>query len=278
MNYKQIHDLFVEKCKQTKPKDRLMERNSEDARLKNNCLYVEIHHVIPRSLGGSDIKENLIEVLPEEHIFIHMLRYKIFRKRQDALAVRFMLNGLSFHNHRKKNKTFLSKKIRMGYAWLKTHSHFLRKTEGWHSEEGVKNISEARKGTMPAKDAQTGVMIGSVDVNHPNVISGKWVHHSKGRKQSKKECEDKRERYSGQKNPNASGLTESYFIEKGLEAFEEFGRILSWGQMLKLSKERGFRWIKSLRSRFNHKGLKGYYEIMEQRTQTKFNSYSRKND
>jgi hypothetical protein len=46
---------------------------------------------------------------------------------------------------------------------------------------GLEGISIARKGTMPVKDSVTGEFMGSVSTNHPNVISGRWIHTSKGR-------------------------------------------------------------------------------------------------
>lgn len=273
MNYKKIHDSLINHIKTSLSRDRLARRNPNDHRLNEKTLYVEIHHIIPRSLGGLDVQDNLVEVLPEEHLFLHMLRYKIYHKREDALAVRCMLNGFVCQKARIQAGLAIGKKIRMGYAWLRSHSAFLRKTEGWHTPDGVKRISEARKGTMPARDISTGKIIGAVDVNHPNVLSGKWVHHSKGRKQSQKEIDDKRQRYAAQKNPNASGLSEQYFIDKGIELYYEFGRILSWGEVLNLSSKRGFKWIKSLKSRFDGKGIKGYYEILEEKTKTKYNPY-----
>lgn len=276
MNYKKLHDKFVEYAKTTRPKQRLINRNSLDERLQNNSIYIEIHHIVPRSLGGLDDEKNLIELLPEEHIFIHMLRYKIFNKREDILAVRFMLNGFDSSNPFKGAfKAALNKKIRMGYAWIRTHAQMLRKTEGWQTKDGAKRISDARKGTMPARDTETGKIIGSVPVNHPNVISGKWVHHSKGRKQSQKEIEQKKIRQAGQGNANASGLSDEYFIQKGVEVSDIFGRILSWRNMLVYSERAGFKWIKSWKSRFDRKGLKEYYRLVEERTGKKFDNSKR---
>jgi hypothetical protein len=260
---------------------RLQARNKNDERLKNSTLYVEVHHIIPRSLGGLDELSNLVEVLPEEHLFIHMLRYKIYKKREDALAVRCMLNGFMYKPYNKKQNLhiFLNKKIRMGYAWIRTHAQTIRRTEGWHTEDGLKRISEARKGKMPVKDKETGDFIGMVSNQHPNVISGKWVHHTKGRLMSEREKQMRRQMGDGrrgQNNHNASGLTEEYFIEKGLEAFREFGIILPWKAMLILSQKRGFKWIKSTKSRFDGKSVKGYYAILEEKTGTKFNSFTGK--
>lgn len=276
MNYKLIHDKLINYCNSTTPRMRLEKRNKFDARLNNASLYVEVHHIIPRSLGGLDEIENLVEVLPEEHLFLHMLRYKIYKKREDALAVRFCLNGWSFNKLKKQKNlsTHLNKSIRMGYAWLRTHSQNIRQTEGWHTEDGLKRISEARKGKMPAKDIITGEKIGMVSIDHPNVISGRWVHHTKGRNVPKAERKKRSEMGKGQRNNNASGLDETYFIQRGLEAFNEFGLILPWPVMLKLSQKRGFKWIKSLKSRFDGRGIKGYYTIMEKETNTKYNPYA----
>jgi hypothetical protein len=277
MNYKQIHDKLINYCKNSTPKMRLEKRNKNDERLNKNSLYVEIHHIIPRSLEGKDDFSNLVEVLPEEHIFLHMIRYKIYKKREDALAVRCMLNGFSFHpNNVKQNlHIILNKKLRMGYAWIRTHSQTIRKTEGWHTENGLKRISEARKGKIPVKDKDTGEFIGAVSNKHPNVLSGKWVHHTKGRKISEEERTMRKEIGMGQNNNNASGLSEEYFIQKGIEAFQEFGIILPWPAMIKLGEKRGFKWIKSNASRFNGKGTRGYYSILENITGAKVNTYIR---
>lgn len=271
MNYQSIHDKTIEYIKATKPKVRIFNRNTKDIRLTDDRIYLEIHHILPRSLGGVDSLDNLVEVLPEEHIFLHMLRYKIYRKREDALAIRFMLNGFtSDHYCKVKLNLVLTKKLRMGYSWLRSHSCFLRKTEGWQTEDGRQRISNARKGTMPVRDTTTGKIIGSVYTSHPNVLSGKWVHHSKGRIQSDKEIEFKKTHNLGQSNPNASGLTEEYFIKKGVEMFNEFGEILTWGFMLKLSEVRGFPWIKSNKSRFGGEGTNGYYKLLEKEVGQKY--------
>jgi len=276
MNYKLIHDKLIHYCNTVPPLMRLTQRNKNDERLNSSSLYMEVHHIIPRSLGGTDEIKNLVEVLPEEHIFLHMLRYKLYKKREDALAVRFCLNGMKFNKQKKHGLTslILTKKLRMGYAWIRANAQTIRQTEGWHTPDGIKRISEARKGKVPVKDIDTNQFIGAVSNTHPNVISGKWVHHTKGRQMSEAEKQKRKGIGKGQDNNNASGLSEEYFIQKGLEAFNEFGIILTWKAMLILSQKRGFQWIKSTKSRFNGKSIKGYYSILEERTETKFNSFA----
>lgn len=276
MNYKLTHDALINYCNTVSPLMRLRRRNKNDERLNGSSLYVEIHHIIPRSLGGTDEITNLVEVLPEEHIFLHMLRYKIYQKRQDALAVRFCLNSMQSNKQKPYGMSSLglTKKLRMGYAWIRSHAQTIRQTEGWHSPEGIKRISEARKGKLVVRDADTKQFIGVVCNTHPNVISGKWVHHTKGRQITESERQKRKSIGKGQNNNNASGLSEDYFIQKGIEAFDEFGIILPWRAMLVLSQKRGFKWIKSTKNRFSGKSTKGYYAILEEKTGTKFDSFA----
>lgn len=175
MNYLKLHDNLIELAKKHTPRQRLEFRNPNDIRLNDDTIYTEKHHIVPRHANGSNDEENLISLLPEEHYIIHLLRYKIYNNKNDFLAVRFIVNGFiskSSIDHR----SFLSK--------LGCHKHFIQKfrlEHGWQTKEGRNSISKARKNTMPVVDVVTGEMIGSVNTNHPNVVAGKWVHHTKGK-------------------------------------------------------------------------------------------------
>ena len=48
--------------------------NSRD-NIKNEGEYQEKHHIIPKSLGGTDDKDNLIYLYAEEHYYAHKLLY-----------------------------------------------------------------------------------------------------------------------------------------------------------------------------------------------------------
>lgn len=41
-------------------------------------VYTEKHHIIPRSLGGNNSKDNLISLTPREHFVAHLLLSKMF--------------------------------------------------------------------------------------------------------------------------------------------------------------------------------------------------------
>lgn len=60
MNYEQIYNSIIE-------------------RAKNRILFglIENHHIIPRSEGGSNKKNNKIELSPKEHHICHLLLIKM---------------------------------------------------------------------------------------------------------------------------------------------------------------------------------------------------------
>jgi hypothetical protein len=57
--YKQWHDNIIAKGKNRKLSG-----------------YKEKHHILPRSLGGNNSKDNLVDLTPKEHFIIHMLLCK----------------------------------------------------------------------------------------------------------------------------------------------------------------------------------------------------------
>ena len=65
MNYHRIYNELIENAKQ---------RNWTR---KTAPEYVEKHHIIPRSLGGSDFADNLVFLTYQEHFLGHWLLYKL---------------------------------------------------------------------------------------------------------------------------------------------------------------------------------------------------------
>lgn len=277
MDYLKIHDTFIEYIRNNTPKQRMMHRNSKDFRLNGDYIYTEDHHIIPRKCGGSNYIDNIVTVLPEEHIFLHKLRYVIFKNRIDLLAVRVSLNGFVNQNNPSKRFAYsprLTKAILKGYSFVKQNSAEMRRNKGWHTQDGRDRISKARKGTMVAKDASTGVIIGAVDHLHPNILNGTWVHHTKGRKASVEE-RTKRRSSAGENNNNHSGLTDQYLIDRGLDFYKEYGYIGSNKRVYKFCMDRGLDFIKCAKSRFNSIGWDGFYQSIEKITGEVYNSYRR---
>ena len=67
----------------------------DNAKVRSISTYTEKHHIIPRSLGGSDSKENLVALTAREHFICHLLLTKMtlgISKRKMLSSV-FYLTG-----------------------------------------------------------------------------------------------------------------------------------------------------------------------------------------
>ena len=74
---------------------------------KNNPVngYVERHHIIPKSLGGSNKKENIVALTAREHFVCHRLLVKMTSGRDKmkmSYAIRCLINQENKHQQRYK--------------------------------------------------------------------------------------------------------------------------------------------------------------------------------
>lgn len=65
-------------------------------------LYTEIHHIIPRSLGGNDIKENLTIVSARVHFILHLLLLKMCKFPRDKRSMSFAFIMMSRSNSKQR--------------------------------------------------------------------------------------------------------------------------------------------------------------------------------
>ena len=106
--------------------------------------YQETHHIIPKSLGGSDKKDNLVKLTAREHFICHWLLTKMTdykHKQKMDYALWMMMNIVNEQQHRYKvnSKTYQILKYRLSAVFSKQHAG--KKL----SEETKKKISETRK-------------------------------------------------------------------------------------------------------------------------------------
>ena len=95
MNYKRIYESIIEKRKIDIPTG-----------------YVEEHHIIPRSLGGTDDKSNLVKLTAKEHFICHLLLTKMYPKESleyYKMCHAFLMMLVSSKDH-DGNRYFTSKK------------------------------------------------------------------------------------------------------------------------------------------------------------------------
>lgn len=116
--------------------------------LNKLCLdyYTEIHHIVPRCMGGTDDEENLVLLTAREHIIAHMLLVRIY---PEHLGIIRSTSAILLKNKgRKEGKLFSSRlvaEVRENYA--KHKDEFSKEQLGKEvSEEIRKKQSESHIG------------------------------------------------------------------------------------------------------------------------------------
>ena len=118
--------------------DRLIER------AKNRVLegYVENHHVIPKCIGGTNDKSNIVSLTPEEHYVAHQLLVKLYPDVKGLAYAAVAMCG----EGRTKNRN------NRAYGWVRRAQGAARKgsPSPWKgktfSPEQLKKISIGRTG------------------------------------------------------------------------------------------------------------------------------------
>lgn len=169
--YKQLYKKIIDKAK-------------EENRMKNQGIYYEKHHIVPDFLfknrkrsgpkghldGDPDSSENIVLLTFSEHLMAHYYLYEIYKNTRyeysAGSALQFFFVKAVGNHQRQKNLSEVDEQF------LKEMDHL--------RELGNDAISKARSGKMPVVDSITREKIGSVPVDHPKVLAGEWIHHSKG--------------------------------------------------------------------------------------------------
>ena len=66
--------------------------------------YKELHHIIPRSLGGTDDKDNLTYLTAREHFIVHKMLPTMFPKYRKELSL--ALHRMAFSTTTKMNRDY----------------------------------------------------------------------------------------------------------------------------------------------------------------------------
>lgn len=116
MNYIKIHDAIIERgCRLGKYQD-----------------YMELHHITPKCLGGSNEKSNLVYLTAREHFIVHQLLTKIHKGHIGLIKAAVIMSKKTKFNHRHCSKQ---------YSWLKKISSDANKILS-SKKKGVKRSEE----------------------------------------------------------------------------------------------------------------------------------------
>jgi 5-methylcytosine-specific restriction endonuclease McrA len=126
MNYLRIYNKIIKRAKN-----------------RINDGYIEKHHIIPKSMGGSNNISNIVELTPREHFLAHWLLYRIYPQNKSMIYAFWMMSN-RFKNL--SSSAYEESKIAFSKATSKrmsgeNHPMFNKN----HSQETIDKISYSRK-------------------------------------------------------------------------------------------------------------------------------------
>jgi hypothetical protein len=116
------------------------------ARAKNRTLegYKEIHHIIPKSCGGLNNKDNLVILTAREHYIVHLLLIKFIEKKYYFKMVK------AFHAMSSMKTKYLKRDFKINSKlfekYRKKYSEYMKLNNPSFNDETKKKISIANKG------------------------------------------------------------------------------------------------------------------------------------
>jgi hypothetical protein len=196
MNYRKIYDGLIQKRK--------------DFPVFRKDQYCERHHIIPHCMSGSDKKENLIDLLAEEHFMAHYLLTKIYPENYSLLSAFVIMSGKEKYCGNKKYK-----KQREEYSKICSDTrkgsgnNMYGRNDQCYGQNGISTRRHNDKGktyeeiygsekAKIAKEKQSKTRKGK-EAKH---LKGKTWEELHGKEKADRLKEEHSERISGKNHPN----------------------------------------------------------------------------
>jgi len=142
-------------------------------RLTESTQYYEVHHILPKCMGGTNDPDNLVKLTPEEHYLAHQLLAKQHPTNRKLLYAAILMTASA-------DGTRINNKL---YGWIKR-----KRSELGRSEETKRKIGESNKLKLKGR---------KLPKEHADKIQKAKV----GRKISAKGCDNIRAAKVGENNP-----------------------------------------------------------------------------
>lgn len=112
--------------------------------------YTELHHIIPQSLGGSNDKENLVDLTAREHFICHWLLIKM-TEGEDRSKMLYALNGMKAENkYQQRYRTKITARVYEKYRIEHAENHS-KVMKGRPAHNKGRKMSEEQKQLLREK-------------------------------------------------------------------------------------------------------------------------------
>jgi len=122
MNYQTHYNILIERGK-----DRILEKSYEK------------HHIIPKCMGGSNNKENIVNLTPEEHFVAHQLLVRIYPNHTKLIYAAHMMG-----NTRINNKSYGWIRRKFSELLIDKERSFIRNAKISISKKGILKTEETK--------------------------------------------------------------------------------------------------------------------------------------
>lgn len=232
--------------------------------------YTELHHILPRSMGGSDDPSNLVRLSAREHFICHLLLYKIHKTPAMAFALHAMtMTGVRTERYTshmfKYARECLSKTIKeiqtQKFKDPEVVEKFRQASKAyWAKEESKERARKARLGVVMSDETKQKLREANLGKKQSESTIKKRADTLskmfKGKpKSSEKELEVFKYGRIGNNNPNAVLL--NVFNYKTKELVESNITATEFGRLYGISKSTVKHLIETTDGRA--KQCKGYY-------------------
>ena len=153
-------------------------------RAKNRVLssYTETHHIIPKSLGGTNLSENLVNLTAKEHYICHRLLVKMTdgdARTKMLCAVMIMMHGIDV------NRSYRISSV--AYEQIKMHRalnmSLLKKGKPGYprSEETRAKMRATKLGTKKIKECKEKMRLSALGRAHTETTKEKFKNRVSNR-------------------------------------------------------------------------------------------------
>jgi len=166
------------------------------AKYRNLEIYKEQHHILPICIGGTNHKDNLVYLTPEEHLIAHLLLIKIYNDPKLIYAAKWMTNRVKNNKEygwlRKKHSEIMSNRIisnetkqKMSIAQKnrpKDVQDRITYAQQNRSPETRKNMSDAHMGHIVSDETKEKIRNANIGRRHTEETKQKMSASRSGEK------------------------------------------------------------------------------------------------